>query len=157
MHLDSSFLESFAAGHIPERIPSTLNRLKFLALFDVCYDILDHVSRALCLLRSFPNLERVEISIYDDVPNRDPVLRKVKIRDFSGAESEMHFAKILLAHSTVLEKMEIFHNPDISDVGVAMLDELTRCPKASPKVEVVYMPQGPDYTWILKFIRFYPT
>ncbi|KAH7833657.1 hypothetical protein Vadar_008492 [Vaccinium darrowii] len=32
-------------------------------------------------------------------------LRKVKMWNFSGAESEMQFAKILLAHSAILEKM----------------------------------------------------
>lgn len=94
----------------------------------------------------------------DDVPQRDLVveyleaqdfslkqLREVKIRNFSGAKSELHFTKILLAHSTVLEKMEILHYPDISDeVRVMMLDELTQSPKASPKAEVVCKPLDLD-------------
>ncbi|KAG5521446.1 hypothetical protein RHGRI_033864 [Rhododendron griersonianum] len=60
MHLDSSFLESFAASNAPERLPSTLNQLKVLALSDVCYSNLDYVSWALCLLKSSPNLHKLQ-------------------------------------------------------------------------------------------------
>ncbi|KAH7833861.1 hypothetical protein Vadar_010518 [Vaccinium darrowii] len=60
MHLDMPFLESFAAGNVPKRLPNTLNQLKVLALSDVCYANLDHVSWALCLLRSSPNLHKLK-------------------------------------------------------------------------------------------------
>ncbi|XP_058193518.1 F-box/FBD/LRR-repeat protein At1g13570-like isoform X1 [Rhododendron vialii] len=151
MHLDRPFLESFAAGHIPESIPSTLNHLKVLALSYISTCVVDHVSHALCLLRSFPNLERVDISIHNDVPNEDPVveylqaqdfskfslnqLRKVKMWSVSGVECVTPFAKILLAHSPVLEKMVILLDLDnFDEKGAAMLEEeLTRFQKASPK------------------------
>ncbi|KAG5521286.1 hypothetical protein RHGRI_033741 [Rhododendron griersonianum] len=154
MHLDGSFLESFAAENVPERLPSTLNQLKALALSDVCYSNLDHVSWALCLLRSSPNLHKLQTSILNITPVQDPVveflqaqdfskfslnhLRKVKIRHFSGAEPEMHFVKILLAHSAVLEKMVILHEQEMSsEKGFAVVKELTRFPRASSKAELI--------------------
>ncbi|KAE9454319.1 hypothetical protein C3L33_13775, partial [Rhododendron williamsianum] len=155
MHLDSSFLESFAAGNVPERLPSTLILLKVLVLSGVCYFDLDHVSWALCLLRSSPNLHKLRISRYlNNTPIQDDVieflqaqdfsefslnqLREVEIRHFSGAEPEIHFVKILLAHSKVLEKMVILHEQEISGKkGFAMLKELIRFPRASLKAEVI--------------------
>ncbi|CAL5338522.1 unnamed protein product [Camellia sinensis] len=42
-------------------------------------------------------------------------LRKLKMQHFSGFEPEMHFVKILLAHSTILKKMTILANQGTSD------------------------------------------
>ncbi|KAF7123844.1 hypothetical protein RHSIM_Rhsim12G0068200 [Rhododendron simsii] len=102
--------------------------------------------------------------IHNDVPNEDPVveylqaqdfskfslnqLRKVKMWSFSGVECVMPFAKILLAHSPVLEKMVILHDlDDFDEKGVAMFEEeLTRFQKASPKAEVACMPLDDEYT-----------
>ncbi|KAL7260869.1 hypothetical protein ACSBR1_006522 [Camellia fascicularis] len=70
-------------------------------------------------------------------------LRKVKMQHFSGFEPEMHFIKILLAHSTILKKMTILANQGTSDgKGFTILKELTRFPRASPKAEVIYL--NPD-------------
>ncbi|KAI8527430.1 hypothetical protein RHMOL_Rhmol12G0074900 [Rhododendron molle] len=160
MHLDSSILESFDAGNVPERLPSTLNQLKVLVLSDVCYSNLDHVSWALCLLRSSPNLHKLQSSILNFTPVEDHVveflqaqdysefslnkLQKVKIHHFSGAEAEMHFVKILLAHSKVLETMVILPEHGMSaEKGFAMLKELIRFPKASLKAEVI-VSETPD-------------
>jgi hypothetical protein len=153
MHLDSSFLKTFAAGNILERLPSTLNQLKVLVLSNAYDDNLDYLSIlswAFCLLRSAPNLHRLEIriTIQDHVTEFLQAqdfsdfslnqLREVEIQAFSGAEPEMHFVKILLSHSTVLEKMVIWHVREISDQhGFAMVKGLTRFPRASPKAELV--------------------
>ncbi|XP_058193533.1 F-box/FBD/LRR-repeat protein At1g13570-like isoform X1 [Rhododendron vialii] len=162
MHLDSSILESFDAGNVPERLPSTLDQLKVLVLSDVCYFNLDHVSWALCLLRSSPNLHKLRSSIMDNdiTPIEDNVteflqaqdfskfslnrLREVEIRHFSGAEAEMHFVKILLAHSKVLEKMAILHEHGMcAEKGFAMVKELIRFPRASLKAEFI-VSETPD-------------
>ncbi|KAF7124799.1 hypothetical protein RHSIM_Rhsim12G0069300 [Rhododendron simsii] len=162
MHLDSSILESFDAGNVPERLPCTLNQLKVLVLSDVCYSNLDHVSWALCLLRSSPNLHKLRSSIlFNDItPIEDNVieflqaqdfskfslnrLREVEIRHFSGAKPEIHFVKILLAHSKVLEKMVILHEHGMcAEKGFAMLKELIRLPKASLKAEFI-VSETPD-------------
>lgn len=108
--------------------------------------------------------------IHNDVPNEDPVveylqaqdfskfslnqLRKVKMWSFSGVECVMPFAKILLAHSPVLEKMVILHDLDnFDEKGVAMLEEeLTRFQKASPKAEVACMPLDDEYTLASRYI-----
>ncbi|KAE9454470.1 hypothetical protein C3L33_13621, partial [Rhododendron williamsianum] len=162
MHLDSSILESFDAGNVPERLPSTLNQLKVLVLSDVCYSNLDHVSWALCLLRSSPNLHKLRSSILDNdiTPIGDNVieflqaqdfskfslnrLREVEIRHFSGAEPEIHFVKILLSHSKVLEKIVILHEHGMcAEKGFAMLKELIRFPRASLKAEFI-VSETPD-------------
>ncbi|KAI8527431.1 hypothetical protein RHMOL_Rhmol12G0074900 [Rhododendron molle] len=71
-------------------------------------------------------------------------LQKVKIHHFSGAEAEMHFVKILLAHSKVLETMVILPEHGMSaEKGFAMLKELIRFPKASLKAEVI-VSETPD-------------
>ncbi|KAH7834648.1 hypothetical protein Vadar_018224 [Vaccinium darrowii] len=157
IHLDSSFFKTFAAGNIPERLPSTLNRLKVLVLSNAYDDNLDYVSIlswAFCLLRSAPNLHRLNSRIFNITTIQDHVteflqtqdfsdlllnqLREVEIEHFSGAEPEMQFVKILLSHSTVLEKMVIWHVREISDQhGFAMVKGLTRFPRASPKAELV--------------------
>ncbi|XP_058193541.1 uncharacterized protein LOC131310501 [Rhododendron vialii] len=65
-------------------------------------------------------------------------LQEVEIRHFSGAEPEMLFVKILLAHSVVLKKMVIWHEHEMSDKkGFAMVKELTRFPRASSDAEPV--------------------
>ncbi|KAG5521287.1 hypothetical protein RHGRI_033742 [Rhododendron griersonianum] len=169
MHLDSSILESFDAGNVPERLPSTLNQLKVLVLSDVCYSNLDHVSWALCLLRSSPNLHKLRSSIWNNditpiedniTPIEDNVieflqaqdfskfslnrLREVEIRSFSGAEPEIHFVKILLSHSKVLEKIVILHEHGMcAEKGFAMLKELIRFPRASLKAEFI-VSETPD-------------
>jgi len=160
MNLHGAFLESFAADNIPERLPSTLNQLKVLVLSDVCYSYLDHLSWAFCLLRSSPNLHKLQSSILYINPIQDPAmeflqaqdfsnfslnqLREVEIRHFTGAKPETHFVKILLAHSKVLEKMVILHEHGISDKkGFAMSKELIRFPRASTKAEVIVI-ETPD-------------
>ncbi|KAH7834514.1 hypothetical protein Vadar_016895 [Vaccinium darrowii] len=157
MRLNSFFLKTFAAGNIPERLPSTLNQLKVLVLSNAYDDNLDYVSIlswAFCLLRSAPNLHRLVIRIFNITTIQDHVteflqaqdfsdfllnqLREVEIKGFSGAEPEMQFVKILLSHSTVLEKMVICHEREISDQhGFAMVKGLTRFPRASSKAELV--------------------
>ncbi|KAF7123479.1 hypothetical protein RHSIM_Rhsim12G0069400 [Rhododendron simsii] len=65
-------------------------------------------------------------------------LQEVEIRHFSGAEPEMLFVEILLAHSVVLKKMVIWHEHEMSDKkGFAMVKELTRFPRASSDAELV--------------------
>ncbi|KAF7124454.1 hypothetical protein RHSIM_Rhsim12G0069200 [Rhododendron simsii] len=71
-------------------------------------------------------------------------LREVEIRHFSGAKPEIHFVKILLAHSKVLEKMVILHEHGMcAEKGFAMLKELIRLPKASLKAEFI-VSETPD-------------
>ncbi|GFZ21506.1 hypothetical protein Acr_29g0006680 [Actinidia rufa] len=158
LHLDGSVLELWAAVDIPRRLPSSLNHVKVLVLSDICYYSLHNILCALSLIRSSPNLLKLNFAILNNIPVQEPVaeflqaqdfsdfalnqLWKVKIRHFSGFGPEMVFVKILLAHSTMLEKMKILPHLDISDgEGFEILKALTRLPKASPKAEVLYINQ----------------
>lgn len=157
------FLEFLVAGKIPTKLPITLAHLKFLHLAALCFDKVDMISCALCLIRSSPNLEDLVIvatTIADAL--MEPSVKFLKGQDktncclnrlrtlemvlFSGVEPEVEFIKYLLAHATVLETVTIKHflknkipvEPDFIDVDLTMLNELMLLSRASTKVEFIY-------------------
>ncbi|KAH0766983.1 hypothetical protein KY285_002854 [Solanum tuberosum] len=110
------------------RFPPLLNSLKRLYLSELCFDELVEVAWALCLLRSSPYLEELEIKgpgdlsgeLIDYVPwwtvDEIPAsfsdvtynyLRTVKIKGVVGAGVDMQLIKVLLAKSPVLLRMVI--------------------------------------------------
>lgn len=161
-HLDwdySNFRFMFAGpGEVPTKLPSTLNCLKRLYLSEICLEELVEVAWALCLLRSSPYLEELEIkgpgdpsgellayvswAAVDEIPASFSdvtynYLRAVKIKGVAGAGVEMQLIKILLAKSPVLVRMVI--DPDVKgDQSLKVLAEITKFQRASPKAEVVY-------------------
>ncbi|XP_019257312.1 PREDICTED: protein SUPPRESSOR OF GENE SILENCING 3-like isoform X3 [Nicotiana attenuata] len=81
------------------------------------FDPLDVVTSALCLIRSFPNLQSMEIQValfYNDVPTPESLqverfsnvtfyhLREVKLEGFIGTKPEMQLVELLLAKSPAL-------------------------------------------------------
>lgn len=153
-------------GKIPTKLPITLAHLKFLHLAALCFDKVDMISCALCLIRSSPNLEDLVIvatTIADAL--MEPSVKFLKGQDktncclnrlrtlemvlFSGVEPEVEFIKYLLAHASVLETVTIKHflknkipveldeKVDI-DGDLTMLYELTLLSRASTKVEFIY-------------------
>ncbi|MCD9560891.1 hypothetical protein HAX54_019714 [Datura stramonium] len=110
----------------PTRLPFNLNSVKHFYLPDILLVESYKLSYALCLIRSFPYLEYLEIQVHhgDDSDTDDEYtedsrelqclsdvtfnhLRDVKLVYFSGSTSEMQFIKLLLANSPVLERMLI--------------------------------------------------
>ncbi|KAK2972619.1 hypothetical protein RJ640_008115, partial [Escallonia rubra] len=63
LSLDGLFLKILAIGTAPRRLPTMVTCLKFLTLSQLQFTELDHVSCILCLLRSSPNLERLEVGL----------------------------------------------------------------------------------------------
>ncbi|XP_059317064.1 F-box/FBD/LRR-repeat protein At1g13570-like [Lycium ferocissimum] len=159
LHLDYYSLRFFA-GEVPEQLPSALNCLKRLCLSDISLDELDVASCALCLIKSSPNLQEIEIEVYDEWVERtaDDVidaileqveglsdvtlnhLRAVKLTGITGTEPEMELIKFLLAKSPILSRMLI--KPGLGDgspeTRLEVLAEITQFRRASPKAEVVY-------------------
>ncbi|PRQ26569.1 hypothetical protein RchiOBHm_Chr6g0296021 [Rosa chinensis] len=106
------FLKYLAAGALREKLPKPCLHLKFLER-NVCLDDREDILTALCLLRSSPALEELEILTNDFSTNEANVgtvnsclddnrsysftqLRHVKIYNISGLEGELDFIQFLL-------------------------------------------------------------
>ncbi|XP_019234275.1 PREDICTED: F-box/FBD/LRR-repeat protein At1g13570-like [Nicotiana attenuata] len=140
---------------IPTRLPSALNSLKRLYLSWITLGEFFEFSFALCLIRSSPYIEEIEIEgcvdvdgeYYEPVP-RDAVdeipasfsdmtfyhLRTVKIKSLAGADAEMQLIKVLLAKSPMLVRMVI----EPYELEESLKAEITKFQRASSKAEIVY-------------------
>ncbi|KAF3649325.1 hypothetical protein FXO37_19033 [Capsicum annuum] len=124
----------YRPGEVPGKFPSALNCLKRLYLSEVCVAEHVEVAWALCLIRSSPYLEELEIK--DEIPASFSdvtynYLRAVKIKGVAGAKVEMQLIKVLLAKSPVLRRMVI--DPDIEgDESLKELPQITKFQRASP-------------------------
>ncbi|PHT86327.1 hypothetical protein T459_08433 [Capsicum annuum] len=117
------------------------------------------LSYALCLIRSFPYLEYLEIKVHfgyeDEEDEDDPIpgslelehflgvtfnhLKEVKLGYFTGTMSELLLIKFLLAELPMLERMLIDRQAlDYVhlDTRLEIFAEISNFLRASPKVEV---------------------
>ncbi|XP_060214588.1 F-box/FBD/LRR-repeat protein At1g13570-like [Lycium barbarum] len=145
---------------IPTRLPSTLNCLKRLRISWITLRDFFELSFALCLIRSSPNLEEIEIEVhgssdedYYDIPVPQDVidkipasfsdmtfnhLRIVKINNIAGAGAEMQLIKVLLVKSPALVKMVIRPCEMENKKSLRVLMEITNFQRASSEAQVVY-------------------
>ncbi|XP_059648643.1 F-box/FBD/LRR-repeat protein At1g13570-like [Cornus florida] len=149
LQLGRRFLKFLTVGGVPERLLFTLDHLKVLQLDEVYCREIAEVSFVLCLIKSAPNLKKLEIEMFtskDD--DTGPVLeflemqlysdvsfnqlREVKMQFYSGTRPELEFIKLILAKSPMLETMLIESSKEVADNG-----ELTRFPHVAPKVEII--------------------
>ncbi|CAI8583587.1 unnamed protein product [Vicia faba] len=148
------FLKYLAAGDLPVKLPTPCVDLSYLSL-SINFDDLKEIYAALCLLRSSPNLQKLEISakIHRDNVPLTPVsdgyswegvfsrpatpiqVRHVTIYSISGFQPELDLIKFLLLYSPVLEKIIV--KPHVN-AGVELLTELVRFKRASGEAEVIY-------------------
>ncbi|XP_028093343.1 F-box/FBD/LRR-repeat protein At1g13570-like [Camellia sinensis] len=134
----------FLCCGVPKRLPNSLNNLKTLKLFFVCFEEVNEISVILCLIRSSPNLEKITVVApsTETVVVIYPVLELLEIKDWSGVSlnqlqvvqlgglygtrSELKFIKLLLAISPVLETMFIQTDSEkVVDEGLRILNEVT--------------------------------
>ncbi|XP_058193514.1 F-box/FBD/LRR-repeat protein At1g13570-like isoform X2 [Rhododendron vialii] len=148
--LDFCYVKGIAASGLP----TILNNLKKIWLYDICFGEQDEVSILICLIRSSPNLEEVSIRAFPDEtypipkeldlsgvhgfsdvsPNQ---LRRVDMKHISGTVTELEFIKLLLAKSPMLETMLIEVDYSRSLVSrFRIVQELTRLRRASPRAEM---------------------
>ncbi|XP_009801992.1 F-box/FBD/LRR-repeat protein At1g13570-like [Nicotiana sylvestris] len=161
LHLNCYSVQ-FLAGKVPKQLLSPLNCLKRLYLSDICLDAVDEASCVLCLIRSSPYLQDIEIQLYDSDSGDDDVmeelaalesrevesfsdvtlnhLRAVKLTGIIGLVPEMELIQLLLAKSPMLIRMLIEpgvgHNSP--ETRLKVLAEITKFRRASSKAEVVY-------------------
>ncbi|KAA8529283.1 hypothetical protein F0562_033918 [Nyssa sinensis] len=156
LYMNNWTLKILAAGGIPKRLATPANLVKFLGLHFINFDDVAQISCALCLIRSFLNLQELELYAYaHDDAEMEPVLnfsgkqdcadctldqlRKVKIEGIEGSSAELEFIKHLLACSPLLELMLVRSEHYIDkDAELRICKELMRFSRASPKAEIVY-------------------
>ncbi|KAF3630196.1 putative protease 2-like [Capsicum annuum] len=141
------------AGEVPTRLSYNLYCIKHLSISSIYLSDSDEVSYALFLIRSFPNLQSMEIKVESDDNDIPPLesleverfsyvtfnhLREVKLMQSNGTIPEKQLIKLLLAKSPELLKMLIEPCPVEESETVQILTELTRFQRASPNAEVVY-------------------
>ncbi|KAL2531542.1 F-box/fbd/LRR-repeat protein [Abeliophyllum distichum] len=152
--IDSYFMKILAAGQLQTRLPVSLIHLKILKLFEICLDSPDDLSYVLCLIRSSPNLQKLNLEILDRaIADSSPVLeflevqdysdvflnqlQKVKLEYISGTVPEMTLIKLLLEKSPKLHRMVIWPIV-ICDERLGILEELNKFGRASPNVKIIF-------------------
>ncbi|KAL6505834.1 hypothetical protein OROHE_023213 [Orobanche hederae] len=153
------FLKYLSRGALPEKLPTLSEYLDVLSV-DICFDDTDEILAALCILRSSPALQELEIlmddrkkltscveedeSSYSDVLAGHNFkllqLRLVKINKISGVKAELHFIRFLLLSSPLLEKMTITV-ASVNDFP-EVAKELLQCKRASSNAEIIL--RGPS-------------
>ncbi|XP_070043711.1 F-box/FBD/LRR-repeat protein At1g13570-like [Nicotiana tomentosiformis] len=159
-YLSVRFLAA-GSGDIPAKLSSPLHCLKHLCLTNICLDELAELSYALCLIRSSPYLQDIQMKVgyvaldkvIDPVPgdvvNDIPAsfsdvtlnhLRVVNLEGITGTKPEIELIKLLLAKSPMLVKMLIQPNKGkvFAETRLKVLAEITKFPRASSKAEVHY-------------------
>ncbi|KAM3283335.1 hypothetical protein P3S67_026980 [Capsicum chacoense] len=124
--LDFTYAEFFAEEgyEAPTRLPFDLS-VERLYLYMLMRS--SKLSYALCLIRSSPYLESLEIQAH------------VKLRYLSGTAPEMQLIKLLLAKSPELVRMLIDIQVDVSlEARLKIHAEVSNFLRASPEAEVVY-------------------
>ncbi|KAL5780405.1 hypothetical protein ACOSQ2_011142 [Xanthoceras sorbifolium] len=150
LEIQSYFLKYLAIGNIPNRLPRACADLNYLSV-RINFNDLKESLAALCLLRSCPNLQELEMlarpeetctGTLNDFWTDDhwssmfSQLRLVKIAGISGIRSEMDFINFLLSNATVLERMTV--KPASVDGGWELMKELLRFRRASTLAEIIY-------------------
>ncbi|GAU26964.1 hypothetical protein TSUD_06360 [Trifolium subterraneum] len=149
------FLKYLAAGVLPVKLPTPCIDLSFLSLSIDFYDSKE-ISAALCILKSSPNLRKLEILArrfvvhtftlptycWEDIfsgPVMPFQVRHVKIHGngITGTKSELDFIKYLLLYSPVLEKM-IVKPAAIANFIPKLMKALLRFKRASVEAEIIW-------------------
>ncbi|XVF36173.1 hypothetical protein REPUB_Repub19eG0035200 [Reevesia pubescens] len=152
LEVQSYFLKYLAIGNVPSRLPNPCVDLNYLSI-RIDFDDLEENTAALCLLRSSPNLQELEMLARPE--EQTPVerstnfweddhwsslfahLRLVKVSGISGIKSEMDFIKFLLSNSPVLERLTV--KPASQEGEWELMKELLRFRRASIFAEVIYL------------------
>ncbi|KAM3269387.1 hypothetical protein P3S67_030269 [Capsicum chacoense] len=135
---------------MPTRLPFALNRLKRLSISQITLGF--ELTFALCLVRSSPYLEEIEIQADPDLVYYKPMsrnavdeipasfsdmtfnhLKTVKLYNVAGAKAEMQLIKVLLVKSPTLIQMVI--EPCRK---VEIESEIINFQRASSKAQIVY-------------------
>ncbi|KAJ0714021.1 putative FBD domain, leucine-rich repeat domain superfamily, F-box-like domain superfamily [Helianthus annuus] len=147
-------VECFAPKRLPKELPTALVHLKYLCVDRLCFMHIYGLPFLALLIRSSPNLEKLKLVMYngnwldeDDLGSftlddySDIMLEHLEeyeIRNFSDAENELDFVRLILAKSPVLKKVTVspYYNFD-KDEEPQISEILFGSPCASPVVEII--------------------
>ncbi|KAI3727088.1 hypothetical protein L1987_66897 [Smallanthus sonchifolius] len=155
-YLSFSFfmVKCFVPERLPKELPTTLVHLKYLCVQYLCFIQEYGFPFLVLLIRSSPNLEKLKLVMYDDILLEEDEmvsftledysdimfehLNELEIKDFSDAENELDFVKLVLAKSPVLKKVRIlpcrwFDRNDELEISKILLCS----PCASPVVKII--------------------
>ncbi|KAL2531546.1 F-box/fbd/LRR-repeat protein [Abeliophyllum distichum] len=149
-----SFFKFLAADKVQTKLSATLNNLKVLELSAICLDSLVELSCSMLLIRSSPNLEKLNIEMRSlDIGDTSVVMDFLEVQDYSdvllnrlhevtlgnisGTAPEMALIKLLLEKSSTMRRMDILSRLyEVDDKLVGTLKELNKFWRASPNAEV---------------------
>ncbi|PRQ32693.1 putative F-box domain, FBD domain, leucine-rich repeat domain, L domain-containing protein [Rosa chinensis] len=120
--IEGCILES-ATGSLPKELRRPCLYLNFLSI-NIRLNNLEEISTVMCLLRSSPALQELEISVrqqYEEATTAREAtpwlndnqnwefskLQRVKVTGFSGAQAEVDFIKFLFLSSPALQELEV--------------------------------------------------
>ncbi|KAK1394867.1 hypothetical protein POM88_013923 [Heracleum sosnowskyi] len=150
------FLEPGLALH--KKLTTDWGNLKMLKFYELKFNEMHQISNAFCLIRSFPNMQILHLSVKPEA-NRNPIewrteqylespdcrdiildqLKIVEIRDVMGSKAELLFIKLVLAIAPSLRRMTIFPNSNMTESKeeIKIFNQLFCCLKRSP-VEIIW-------------------
>ncbi|XP_049349524.1 F-box/FBD/LRR-repeat protein At1g13570-like [Solanum verrucosum] len=155
IHMDTSYLKSFASGTEVERLPTRLDNVKFVRSY-IDFDDEDQVSSILKILTSTPNVKDLILDVWsseikggmeEDVNHFEgPAygtqefnkLQKLKIAAFRGLKSELLFVRFILRSAPLLLKTILLVDESVDESQYLKIsEELRGFPRASPKLEII--------------------
>ncbi|XP_074375924.1 F-box/FBD/LRR-repeat protein At1g13570-like isoform X2 [Apium graveolens] len=169
LYIALKFIRYLAAGRFLETLSKPLPSLKTLNISDIRFDKLSEVSCLLCLIRSAPNLCKLNIVAVCLVEGD---LKKYQIKDsgdctldhleivtfgnFRGLRAELELVKFLLARSPLLKKMLIHYSVFIEkDVAVTVSKEMLQYPTASSSLQIRHLNRSVDIDDFGDFFSYY--
>lgn len=144
-------LKYLALGDVPVRLPTALalNQL----FMDINFEDKQDLLVTFCILRSCPAIRKLGLMVKSNktaakIPSAGITfgnemltctldqLEYMNLIGFSGINSELMFAEFILANATVLKRMNIEFKENVKGLCKIFI-ELIRCPRISPKAELI--------------------
>ncbi|BFG42124.1 hypothetical protein CerSpe_283980 [Prunus speciosa] len=155
------FLQNLVVGSLSPKLPEPCLYLKFLSIM-VNFNDPTEVLTVLCLLRSSPAVQELEISAAPALEELDfyahqevqaalselnslygnwifpfTQLRLVKISNISDVKTELDFIRFLLLNSPVLKKMIV--TPNDANDSLELMKQFLRLGRASVHSEIIFL------------------
>ncbi|XP_070678620.1 F-box/FBD/LRR-repeat protein At1g13570-like [Malus domestica] len=153
LHVTNYFSKYLAVGVLPGNLPQPCLYLNFFSIH-LSFNDLKEILTVLCLLRSFPALQELEIWAqneykavvgevnYGSDDNQNCQLTKlriVKITGIFGLKAELDFIRFLLSSSPVLEKMTVKPAAANNFEVKMLLQKLLQFKRVSANAEIFYL------------------
>ncbi|CAM8906836.1 unnamed protein product [Rhodiola kirilowii] len=138
----------------PTSLPTTLHNLRCITLLEIDISSPQCILFILCILRSSPNLLKLNLEIHPSAIIReeaalqvlDMQIKKpqtlnnlliVKIKGLSGSKVEIMFINLILSCTPVLKTMYLTGNI-VKEAEFTLMSELLKCKRPSPQGQVMY-------------------